>query len=803
MQRINFNRHWEVTSRGSASLQVYEKNEKKYIDLPHDGVILTNRAHHSPSALNSGYYQDGAYEYKKVLEVSADDIDKKYLLEFDGVYMNAEVSVNRSIVAKQPNGYVGFLADLSPYIKAGTNMIKVLANASAPNTTRWYTGAGIYRDVWLRTSERLYIMPWSLTVTTLEANPARSDIEIKTRVINESGRTKKVIANYYIYDKNGSKVNSGSTFVYFQGVEGVAKTRISLQNVSLWDCDEPIMYTVKCEITADDQIYDADKVRFGIRVIQWDCEHGFRLNGKRIKIAGGCVHSDNGPLGAVSTRSVEERRVRILKNSGYNAIRTAHNPASTALLDACDKYGMLVVEEIFDCWISGKVLNDYRLYFEDWWERDLQAVIWRDMNHPSIIMWSIGNENVEISDISGGADLCHKMTEKVKNIDVSRPVTAGLLCTTQDVMGGDGLGNVMENIADIDVDLKWGPESARFVEPLDIASYNYLGMRYAYDLEKYSNRIICGSEVFSGHMFYDYWQLVKRSNRVIGNFAWTACDYIGEVGIGSCKFLDNDFDGTIGLELAYGDKYPEFVSGTGNLDICLFMKTSGYHRNYVIGRYVEPYITVLPPQYLEKNIVFLPWGWPPTENSWSFVGDEGKLTYLEIFSPDDEIELLVNGYSYGRRAAGEANKFTAHFDNVRYEPGEVEVVSYQKGKERFRTGLKTCGKPTAFKCTIENPEINTKDNDMSFITIEAVDYNGDLVPYAVDSVRCDVSDNLILAAIGSGDPYSLEPFYVNERKLFQGRMLVILKGKHGERGKGIIKISAEGYVDSVCNLDLY
>ena len=459
-----------------------------------------------------------------------------------------------------------------------------------------------------------------------------------------------------------------------------------MADARLWSVDAPHLYSLTSEVLAGSEVLDAETTTFGIRSLAVDAKQGFRLNGEPLKLRGGCVHHDHGLLGAASYDRAEERKVELLKASGFNAIRCAHNPPAPALLDACDRLGMLVIDETFDCWRMAKNPNDYHLYFEDWWQRDTESTVKRDRNHPSVIMWSIGNEVPERTGGSDGYAWCQRQADYVRSLDSTRPVTAalatlfeegGALPFGQPIDPQEFFGSHNRAPADPESD-RWGRLTAPFLAPLDVAGYNYYNNRYEYDRTHFPDRVICGTETFP-HRAYDTWQDTARLPNVIGDFVWTAFDYRGESGVGSVSI-----GAPAGLFFAV-DPWPCHLAGCGDIDICGFKRPQSYYRDILWGVRKAPYIGVLDPQHYGKMISFNPWGWEPVSDDWTFPGREGKPTQVEVYSADDEVELLVNGASVGRKPAGAASKNKAVFEVI-YQPGTITAVGFTGGRETARTG---------------------------------------------------------------------------------------------------------------------
>ncbi len=532
MKKETFDLGWEYTEATgfAASFAQWQP-----VNLPHDLSIHKTRSQSYATGSGGGYAWSGVVTYRKKFTIPAEWRGQSVQVEFEGVYMNAEVSINGQLVALHPYGYTSFLVDLSAHLKyAEENLLTVVVNNSAQPNSRWYSGTGIYRHVWLRTGGSTHIRPWGVFVTTSVADPLASTIHILTELI---GSATDAVLRSTILDADGAKVAQIDTPVSGATVE----QSLIVKDAQLWSVDEPNLYTLLSEVLVDGAAVDSEKTTFGIRNIAVDAQNGFRLNGLPMKLKGGCVHHDNGLLGAASYDRAEERKIELMKASGYNAIRCAHNPPAPAMLDACDRLGMLVIDETFDCWRTGKNPNDYHLFFEDWWQRDTELMVKRDRNHPSIIMWSIGNEVPERTGVSDGYAWARKQADFIRSLDATRWITSALPFLFEEMFADP---DFMQSLSDaqsmfdpkklVPTDAatdSWGDRTREFCEALDVVGYNYLFSRYDWDGKRFPGRVMAGTETFP-YLAYDFWKEAERLSFVIGDFVWTSIDYLGESGIG-------------------------------------------------------------------------------------------------------------------------------------------------------------------------------------------------------------------------------------------------------------------------------
>jgi len=790
MMKQSFDSGWEFTD----SIGLYFNPNAKWqpVTLPHDISIQKPRSRENPTTGQGGYAWSGVVNYRKKFHAPLDWQGKTVQLEFEGVYMNAQVLINGNLAAFHPYGYSSFHANLTPYIKIGAeNELLVTVNNSAQPNSRWYSGTGIYRHVWLRLGGAVRIQPWGVFVTTPVVETKQAKVSVATELANSSATPANVSVRATVKDASGRQVAQAVTAVeVLANSAATCHQTVSVADPRLWSVDTPTLYTLTSEVLAGGSVVDSELTTFGIRTIAVDAKNGFRLNNTPLKLKGGCVHHDNGLLGSASYDRAEERKIELMKAAGYNAIRCAHNPPAPAMLDACDRLGMLVIDETFDCWRMGKNPNDYHLYFEDWWQRDTATMVKRDRNHPSIIIWSIGNEVAERTGISDGYYWCKTQADFVRSLDSTRFVTSAVPFLFEEMLVDPESQPNPDEPFDFSPPAptdpakdRWGLVTREFNANLDVTGYNYLYNRYQFDSQVFPDRVVCGTETFP-HKAYETWAATLSLPNVIGDFVWTSLDYLGESGIGKVH-IDRP------MTVFFGeDPWPFHIANCGDIDICGFKRPQSYYRDILWGVRKAPYIGVLDPQLYGKKITFNPWGWEPVVDSWTFPGQEGKLTQVDVYSADDEVELLVNGVSAGRKPAGAAAQNKATFV-VTYAAGTIEAVAYRDGKETARHALKTAGAPAALRLTPDRATLKAAPGDLSYVTVEVVDANGAVVRCAGNEITFEVSGPGDLLAVGAANPLSEELYVGNKRKAFEGRLMAVVRSV-GQGGEIMLKASADG-----------
>ncbi len=568
---------------------------------------------------------------------------------------------------------------------------------------------------------------------------------------------------------------TGNTEVNFQ---------IQVKDLKVWDIHTPYLYTAEVAVKGTDE---KKTVTFGVRTIAFTREEGFLLNGRPVKLQGGCIHHDNGIVGSCAYSAMEERKVRLLKESGFNAIRTSHNPMSTALLDACDRLGMLVMEEAFDQWRAKKNLGDYHLYFEDHWREDLGSMVMRDRNHPSVIMYSIGNEIGERDGSGNGAKISHELCSYVRELDPTRAITNGLCAIFFDAGEFSGiLANIFGSGEAMDFDSipdevkgflrqadymteHWGEITVDFAKDLDVVGYNYLDDRYEKDGENFPERLIVGTESYP-RMMKQVWERTMAYPYVLGDFTWTAFDYLGESGIGHAFYDEKG-------SLFCG--YPWHVGYCGDYDLCGFIRPQGKFRRLLWKTESAPVITVLRPEHFGKKEIISTWGWADVTESYSWPGYEGREIRLDIYSDADEVEILINGKQVDRVKVPESHIVQK---NVIYEPGILEVTNYTKGQKGESSFLKTTKETKALRLT----QAQTEADDVLILTVEAVDEEGNRVPYDCSKVIAETLENVKLLGFGTGNPVTEESFVTDSCILYEGRALLVLKKEDREKACRVV-----------------
>jgi beta-galactosidase len=784
MNKQNFDLSWEYIETVLGGLGA-EGPAWQVVNLPHDASIRKPLSPQAPTGPQGGYAWSGLVTYRKRFVVPEEWRGLSVQVEFEGVYMNAEVSINRQLVTLQPYGYTSFLVDLTPHLKYGQeNTLQVGINNSHQPNSRWYSGMGIYRHVWLRTGGALHIRPWGVFITTPSARNSSATVKVVTEL---EGSSPGALLRSTLLDASGIAVGMVESAIKNEQV----RQTLVVKNPSLWSVEFPYLYTLTSEVWLDGVLVDSERTLLGIRSISVDAEHGFRLNGAPLKMRGGCVHHDNGLLGTASYDRAEERKVELLKSAGFNAVRCAHNPPAPAFLDACDRLGLLVIDESFDCWRMGKNPGDYHLFFEDWWQRDTEAMVRRDRNHPSVVIWSIGNEVPERTGISDGVAWARRQAEFVRSLDPTRPVTAAMHFPYEDLIANPALAaSLAQKTGSQDIhDMKrlvpeepandiFGNLTHDFNEVLDIAGYNYLFNRYEWDHGRFPERVIAGTETYPMKA-YETWAATESLPYVIGDFVWTALDYLGESGLGKVVLDDTR------PWYQTPTHWPYHLANCGDFDICGFKRPQSFYRDLLWGLRTQPFIAVLDPQLYGHELGLSPWSWEPVLDSWSFPGQEGKPSRVDVYAVDDEVELMVNGVSIGRQQVTR-NKATF---TVSYQPGTVEAIGYQNGKKVSCFNLGTAGAPAALRLTADLMKINHAIGDLAYVTIEVVDGEGRRVPYAELQVSVEVKGAGCLAALGTADPLSEETYTGPACKTWQGRLMAVVSST-GQPGE--IELRAQG-----------
>ncbi len=818
----SFNQDWLVKPKVNRFLELVggTPTEPEPVTLPHDAMIGTER---DPSGSHmNAYFPDGVWEYSKTFDAPAEWRDRRVRLLFEGVYRDAQVFVNDDFAGGEPNGYSEFLVDLDPFLRYGeANTIKVECRAG--DDARWYSGAGIYRPVQLWVQPRVHLGIDGVTVTTPEIDEQLAVVEIAAEVENETAHTVTVRAGFTIAGPDGSIVATGSVPVTLRPhATVIARQRLAVADPALWSLDDPDLHTCTVTLTHEPGDHDGDDgegaeqlerqvVTFGVRELRLDPIRGLRINGQTVKLRGACVHHDNGPLGAATIDRAEERRVELLKAAGFNAIRSAHNPASRAMLAACDRLGVAVMDEAWDTWTEGKRDHDHALRFADRWRTDLEAMIRKDRNHPSVVMYSTGNEIPEVGSPLGAA-LGRDIAEHARALDPTRYVTNAVqpFLAIRDLFSrigeflpapdeaqpaGDdqptGVNSQMTSWAQIKDVMMSSPMVADVIEevsaPLDVAGYNYLDVRYATDHDLHPDRVIVGSETYVTAIARA-WPIIEQSGHIVGDFTWTGWDYLGEVGVGRTEFAgDRDPDDGSPQFMA---PYPWLLAHTGDIDIAGFRRPQSYFREIVFGLRDEPYLAVRRPANLGKDVTHSgPWAWSDTIASWTWPGFEGATVPVEVYSAADEVELLQDGTSLGRLPTGADHGYRTEFD-VTYSPGELVAVAYVDGREVGRHTLRSVDGPVGLLAEADRDTIVADDRDLTYVTVSFADATGTLDASDDRAVTITIDGPGELQGFASADPRSLESYRSATTTTWEGRAVAVIRPT--APGDIAVRLAADG-----------
>lgn len=753
----------------------------KTVTLPHDAMLAEPRTALSAGGTNTGWYEGYDYEYRRTLTVPENELADTHILEFEGVYHNAEVWLNGQKAAFRPYGYTNFYVDCAPYLHAGENELRVIArNADQPNS-RWYSGAGIYRPVQLWTAGGAHIALNGVKIRTLSLDPAVVEVRVKTTA---PGTVRLTVDDLPAVQQES---------------DGEAVFTLTFDNARLWTPETPNLYTCRVSF-ADDEVTET----FGVRKVEWGTD-GFLLNGKRYIIQGACIHHDNGLLGAVCDPDAVARKVRLLKENGYNAIRSAHNPCSKALLAECDRQGMLVMDEYIDHWYIHKTEHDYVDYFNDWWRQDLTDMVEKDYNHPCVVLYSTGNEVSETAQKRGIA-LTKEMTDFLHGLDDSRPVTCGVniffnflssigfgvysdekakkeaeraekakqrgeKAAKKKAVGSQFFNNLAGLLGDEFMkrgatlhgcDVKTRDAFAN----MDIAGYNYGIYRYKHDLKKYPQRLILGSETFCNDA-YKFRELAKQEPRLVGDFVWAGMDYLGEVMVGSWEYADyaETFDGG-----------PGWVSaGSGRIDLTGKPLGEALYTRVALEADNGPYIAVCPVNHTGDRHSPSAWKMTNAMPSWSWTGCEERKASVQVYARAARVELVLNGHTVGSKTL--KNDCLARF-SIPYESGTLEAVSYDAADHEIgRCKLQSAGGTTRLTLDAEEPTV--KPGHLCYIRLRYTDENGITKPLARGSIQVQVRGGT-LVGLGSACPFNKHSYLDSETDTYYGEALAIVRMGDGD-----------------------
>ncbi|MCR4673724.1 MAG: glycoside hydrolase family 2 protein, partial [Lachnospiraceae bacterium] len=705
MRRISFNCDWEFCND-------LKNGPEISVTLPHDAMQTEKRLPGMKNGAAAGFFPGGRYVYRKRF-IPEEDWEN-VILELEGVYRKSSVSLNGKKLGGWINGYAGYTVNLSEEIRMGeeNELVIVADNSQTPNS-RWYTGSGIYRDVFLHVGKTQYILPDGIAVVTESIEPAVLHVTVETRNLKQDSQVKIQIYDGELIVAEGEGLNC----------------YITVPNAKLWDAEHPNLYRVVATIENQGIVIDKSDIYTGIRSLSWSAKTGLQVNGKEVKLRGGCIHHTNGILGAVSTRSIEYSKIKKLKEAGFNAIRSAHNPAGKAMLEACDALGLYVMDEAFDQWQLKKVDYDYSIYFKSEWRKDLEAMIRKDYSHPSVIMYSIGNEIADTGRPEG-ARISSELSNFCHNLDPTRP-TINCFNPVVSNMGGSSskgkpediinpyeetknsaataslLANIIVTVVPFVQKLMGKPDKVeKLLKPcfdtVDIVGLNYAENCYEPHHEYASSRIMLGSETYP-HSVAKRWSLVEKNPYIIGDFLWTAMDYLGEAGVGVPIYGKT--------KGGFNRPYPCISGGCGVIDLIGHAETECYAAAIAWGQYKKPYIAVRPMNHSGEKYFFGMWRNTDAISSWS--GYEGKTAEIEVYSPGAMVELFQNGKSLGKKQI--INGIATY--TTTYNPGALKAICYDSNGEKLAEDEIHSPEGKTFLSIL--PEtIHTKADTDSFVFVE-------------------------------------------------------------------------------------
>lgn len=766
----------------------FDDSKWRPLDLPHDWGIEGPFKMEYESATGKLPYWGTAW-YRKAFDLPVADSGKRIHLDFDGAMSNASVWINGHWVGGWPYGYASWRVDLTPHVHfGGRNVVAVRLN-NPDKSSRWYPGGGIYRSVWLEKIALIHIDQWGVQVTTPEISPGRAAVQVKTTIRNTSDKPVEVTVRQTV--RREGETEALATFEDKLPVAAdstsVSESRGGIANPVLWDIDDPNLYVLETKLLIDNKENDRLETRFGVRTFEFTAKDGFHLNGRRVPLQGVCLHHDLGALGTAFNVRAAERQLEIMKEMGVNAIRTSHNPPDPRQLDLCDRMGLLVMVESFDCWAERKKPNDYGKLFEDWSERDLRALVRRDRNHPSVVLWCNGNESLELKNPALASEISHRLTNIFHEEDPTRPVTAGSnkpdvyssdFAKTLDVIGLNYyLGSIPKiRMANPDKPLIGSETSSA------VSSRGEYMFPVSDDLSEGRSHF----QVSSYDLYAPYWgrppdavfTALDKTPEAGGEFVWTGFDYIGEPTpynrdlTNLLNFNTEQARKAAEEELAKLGKIkpPSRSSYFGIVDLAGFKKDRFY-------LYQARWRPDLPMAHILPH-----WTWPERV---------GQVTPVHVHTSGDEAELFLNGKSLGRKKKG-AFEYRLRWDNVVYAPGELKVQAYKEGKPWADAVMQTAGEPARLDIQADREEITGDGRDLAFVTVRVVDAEGRLVPQANLPVRFEVEGAGRLVATDNGDPTDLTIFSSPERKAFNGLALGIVAGTSIQPGTIRITAKANG-----------
>ena len=743
------------------------------VDLPHDwsiedlppvadsGII----GPFDPKAIGgtaTGFTVGGEGWYRKHFSFDGLPAAARIEILFGGAFDESDVWLNGQHVGGHVHGYTPFAYDLTAQLHPGDNVLAVRVR-NIGRTSRWYSGSGLYRSVTLDVfAEPARIARWGVGIATRELTDTSAALTIDTDV--EAAGVGLTLL-HRIRDAAGAVVLETSI-----AASDHVQQEVTLASPRLWSPDSPALYTLETELRRQTHIIDAVTTDFGVRIVSFDADAGMQINGVATKMRGGCVHHDNGFLGAAAFPDADDRRVRLLKARGYNAVRSSHNPPSRSFLQACDRHGMLLISEAFDTWFAPKEAQDYSVHFREDWLQALTTMVMSERNHPSVVLWSIGNE-VPMRSSAEGLETSWHLVNTVHRLDPTRPVGAAINAFAGRPMIADA-DTARAGFADV------ADQSAAMF--LDVVGYNYKLDRYASDHAAYPKRVMFGSESFP-HEVFDAWSFIEAHPYVVGDFVWSAMDYLGEAGVGNVvrNHAETSFPTT--------PAWPWVVSNCGDLDLAGQQKPASYARD-VAWRVSPIEMAVLRPLPAGLYEHVSNWGWSDELQSWTWPGSEGQGLKVRVYARADRIELLLNGVSVSSRALKDGEPLPVEFQ-IPYAPGRLEAVAYRGAQELGRRVFETAGTPAKIVLAPESEASPSARGRLAYVGIMVTDAAGRRVPDTKHTIRLKVMGPARLAGFGSANPFAQSGFQSPDAETFDGRALLILKA---DGTPGTVSIAAEG-----------
>lgn len=827
MKKTLFNNGWKFSNQPGKSLvemMMGGDDDRIDITLPYDAMIREKVVSDTKNAGQTGFYPGGIYFYTKEFHVPEEWHDKTVHLEFEGIYGKSKIKINGEYAGSPAYGYAGVCVCADDFLKYGeVNHLEVEVNNEMERNSRWYSGSGIYRDVQIYVGGKVHIPVNGLKIATPEVQKELAVAAIEIQLENKDSGKHSIRVCTEIRDTKGNVISRReSPVTLFSNKGEKLEQRLSIAEPALWSCETPDLYTCHVTVREGQEVLDEVEDTFGIRRLQLDPVYGLRINGETVKLRGSCIHHDHGIIGASAFEAAEERKVRLLKEAGFNCIRMSHHPAGKGLLRVCDRLGMLVMDELFDMWTRSKNVNDFSGDFKKCWEEVVTDMVHKDYNHPSVILYSTGNE-IQEAGTAKGAQINRMLHQKIKELDNARYTTAAIngILAAGDSFGqivGAAMGELGIPMPDPqemakqsgDVEEKKASEGGsdelnsmmgimvgpladaiarnqmitdmteEFVEAMDIAGYNYLTGRHALEHQLFPNRVVLGTETFPADIV-NLWKCVKENPHVIGDMTWTGYDYLGEAGVGVFHY-----DGGMNFNASYPDR----VAYIGDIDIAGNRRPISYYREIVYGLRKTPYIAVERVNRYGQTANKTPWMWKDNIESWTWPGYEGKPALVDVLSDAEEVELFLNGKSLGRKPAGEDNEYMAVFE-LTYEPGELKAVAVRDGVASEEFIIRTAGEVAELKVEADKTVLAAGGNDLSYINMTLTDANGVENLNVEKNVSIRVEGAAVLEGFGSARPVCEESYQETTCKTYDGKLLAAIRSGT-EPGEAMVVIRTEG-----------